>query len=160
MVLANLISNNAKFLPSPTTSSKPKNALGILKQAIAIDSKEPQAHYYIGIAYREMKEFNKAATSLQHSVLLKPDSLKMQYSLGLVLINCGKYQSACDAFHEAVRVKPDFAEGHYMLGYIYLEKLSETEKAINHLNKAEKLYIKLDDFERLEKVRAILSKER
>ena len=82
----------------------------------------------------------------------------MQYSLGLVLINCGKYQSACDAFHEAVRVKPDFAEGHYMLGHIYLEKLFEIEKGVNHLSKAEKLYIKLEDFDRLARVRAMLPK--
>jgi len=58
-----------------------------------------------------------------------------------------------------VRVKPDFAEGHYMLGYVYLEKFSETEKAINHLNKAEKLYIKLEDFGRLTRVREILAKD-
>ena len=33
MVLANLISKRARFLPSPTTSSKPKNAFGILREA-------------------------------------------------------------------------------------------------------------------------------
>ena len=135
-----------------------ENALGILKQAIAIDSKEPKAHYYIGIAYREMKEFNKAATSLQHSVLLKPDSLKMQYSLGLVLMKCGKNESACDAFHEVVRIKPDFADAHYMLGQIYLEIFFEIKKGVSHLSKAEKLFTKSEDFDRLARVRAMLSK--
>ena len=137
-----------------------ENALGILKQAIAIDSKEPQAHYYIGIAYREMKEFNKAATSLQHSVLLKPDSLKMQYSLGLVLMKCGKNESACDAFLEVVRIKPDFADAHYMLGQIYLEIFFEIKKGVSHLSKAEKLFTKLEDFDRLARVRAMLSKSK
>ena len=33
IVLANLISSNARFFPSPTTSSKPRKALGILKEA-------------------------------------------------------------------------------------------------------------------------------
>ena len=83
----------------------------------------------------------------------------MQYALGLVLMSCERCQSACDAFHEAVRVKPDFAEGHYMLGYVYLEKLFKIEKGVNHLSKAEKLYSKLEDFDRLAKVRAMLPKQ-
>jgi hypothetical protein len=57
-----------------------------------------------------------------------------------------------------VRVKPDFAEGHYMLGHVYLDKLSESEQAIHHLKKAEKLFIKLEDFERLARVRRVLAK--
>ena len=84
----------------------------------------------------------------------------MQFSLGLALMDCEKYRCACDAFNEAVHIKPDFAEGHYMLGYVYSEKFIESEKAINHLNKAEKLYIKLEDFGRLTRVREILSKTR
>lgn len=135
-----------------------ENALGSLNRAISINSKEPKAHYYTGIAYREMKQFNKAANSLQNSVLLKPDSLQMQYSLGLVLMECGKNESACDAFLETVRIKPDFADGHYMLGQIYLEIFFEVKKGINHLSKAEKLFSKSEDFDRLSKVRAILAR--
>jgi len=82
----------------------------------------------------------------------------MQYFLGLVLIDCEKFKRACDALNEAVRIKPGFAEGHYMLGYVYLEKLFDLEKGAYHLRKAEKLYIKLEDFDRLEKVRAMLIK--
>ena len=132
-----------------------KSALDVLRQAILIDAKNPNAHYYIGVACRATKEFEKAAVSLSTSVLLKPDSLQIQYFLGLVLIDCKNFQSACDAFNEAVRIKPDFAEGHFMLGYTYLENLSDIEKGTYHLNKAEKLYIKLEDFDRLERVRAM-----
>ena len=112
----------------------------------------------MGVVCRATKKFEKAAASLHNSVLLKPDSLQMQYFLGLVLIDCEKFQRACDALNEAVRIKPGFAEGHYMLGYVYLEKLFDVEKGAYHLSKAEKLYIKLEDFDRLEKVRAMLIK--
>jgi len=135
-------------------------AIDTLNRAQLIDSKESNVYYYVGLACRAMRDFENAAASLQQAVSLKPNSVQMQFSFGLALMDCGKYRGACDAFLEAVRAKPDFAEGHYMLGYIYLEKLSETEKAINHLNKAEKLYIKLEDFGRLARVREILSKER
>ena len=135
-----------------------ENALDILSRAILINSKDPNAHYYIGVACRATKDFEKAATSLHNSVLLKPDSLQTQYFLGLVLIDCEKFQGACDAFNEALRIKPDFAEGHYMLGYVYLEKLFDVAKGVYHLSKAEKLYVKLEDFDRLERVRAMLGK--
>ena len=135
-----------------------ESALDVLKRAIAIDSKDPNAHYYMGVACRATKNFEKAAVSLHSSVLLKPDSLQMQYFLGLVLIDCEKFYGACDAFNESVRIKPDFAEGHYMLGYVYHEKLLDVEKGKYHLNKAEKLYIKLEDFDRLDRVRTMLAK--
>ena len=135
-----------------------ESALDALERAILINSKDPNAHYYMGVVCRATKKFEKAAASLHNSVLLKPDSLQMQYFLGLVLIDCEKFQRACDALNEAVRIKPGFAEGHYMLGYVYLKKLFDVEKGVYHLSKAEKLYIKLEDFDRLEKVRAMLAK--
>ena len=112
----------------------------------------------MSFGYLNSTVVEKAAIALSTSVLLKPDSLQIQYFLGLVLIDCEKFQSACDAFNEAVRIKPDFAKGHFMLGYIYLESLSDIEKGTYHLNKAEKLYIKLEDFDRLDRVRAMLAK--
>ena len=57
-----------------------------------------------------------------------------------------------------MRIKPDFSEGHYMLGYICLEKLFNEEKGVHHLSKAEKLYVKLEDFDRLKRVRVMLGK--
>ena len=45
-----------------------------------------------------------------------------------------------------------------MLGYMCLKKLFDEEKGIHHLSKAEKLYVKLEDFNRLERVRVMLEK--
>ena len=137
-------------------SGEYETALEVLNCAVLIDLKEADAHYYIGIACLAMKEFNNAEKSLQYAISLKPDSLQIQYSLGLVLIKCGKNESACASFHETVRIKPDFAEGHYMLGQIYLETFFEVKKGVNHLSKAEKLFTKLEDFDRLARVRALL----
>jgi tetratricopeptide (TPR) repeat protein len=134
------------------------NAIDALKRAILINSKDPNAHYYFGVALRATKDFEKAATSLYTSVMLKPDSFQVQYFLGLVLIDCEKFQGACDAFKEALRIKPDFAEGYYMLGYVYHEKLLDVEKGNYHLSKAEKLYLKMEDFDRLKNIRSMLVK--
>ncbi|HAX47302.1 MAG TPA: hypothetical protein DCX78_10835, partial [Nitrospina sp.] len=135
-----------------------EEALEVLSRAVLVDQNESNVHYYMGVAYRAIRDVEKAVNSLQQAVLLKPDSVQMQFSYGLTLTDCGRYEEACDAFQEAVRVKPDFAEGHYMLGHVYLDKLSESEQAIHHLKKAEKLFIKLEDFERLARVRRVLAK--
>jgi len=39
-----------------------------------------------------------------------------------------------------------------------LEKIFNEEKGVHHLRKAEKLYVKLEDFDRLERVRVMLEK--
>ena len=138
--------------------SEYEEALEVLGRALLVDQKDSNVHYYMGVAYRAMRNVERAENSLQQAVVLKPDSVQMQFSYGLTLMDCGKYEEACDAFQEAVRVKPDFAEGHFLLGHTYMEKLSETERAMNHLKKAEKLYIKLEDFDRLARVRQALAK--
>ncbi len=135
-----------------------EEALDVLNRAVLVDKNESNVHYYLGVVYRALRDVEKAANSLEQAVLLKPDSVQMQFSYGLTLMDCGRYEEACDAFQEAVRIKPDFAEGHFLLGHMYLEKLSETDRAINHLKKAEKLYIKLEDFDRLARVRQALAK--
>ncbi len=106
-----------------------------------------------------MRSLEEAVDALYKGVELKPDSVQIQFFLGLILIDCGEYENARDAFLNVVRIKPDFVDGHYMLGNLYLEKLSEIEKALTHFKKAEKLFIKLEDFDRLAHVRKILSQQ-
>ena len=114
----------------------------------------------------ELKELIKSNQSASAEIKAKklinqyPKSLDALNLLGVSLIAQNKLDDSEKIYLKLLEIKPDFAEGHYMLGYVYLEKLSETEKAINHFNKAEKLYIKLENFDHLEKVRALLSKER
>ena len=50
----------------------------------------------------------------------------------------------------------DFADGHLMLGKLYREKLSDPGKALPYLKKAEKLFMKVEDYQRVGQIRQLL----
>ena len=104
-------------------------------------------------------QFAQAADYMRQAVALKPDSVQVQFYFGLCLMDLELFDEACAAFREVVRIKPDFAEGHLMLGRIYRENLSEVEKSLNHLKKAEKLFVKLEDYQRVGEIRQLLSRQ-
>ncbi len=68
-----------------------------------------------------------------------------------------KFEEANEVFKEVVRIKPDFADGHFMLGNLYLNHLCETDKALLHLKKAEKLFLKLEDYHRAAQIRELFN---
>jgi len=81
----------------------------------------------------------------------------MNFSLGLVCMDCRQYESAREAFLEAVRVKPDFADAHFLLGQLFHNAFEENELAASHLKKAEKLYLKLKDMPRVQRIHDMLT---
>ena len=95
---------------------------------------------------------------LKKAVVLKPDSVQVQFYLGLSLIDVDLYDDACMAFREVIRIKPNFADGHMMLGNLYRENILDPERAIYHLKRAEKLFFKMEDFQRVGYIRQLLSR--
>ena len=156
---ANFIHGYVALAAAYIRKGEHQEAVEILNGAVKIEPREPNVYYYLGVAHRAMRRLEEAVDALYNGVELKPDSIQIQFFLGLTLIDCGEYEDARDAFLNVVRIKPDFVDGHYMLGHLYLEKLSEIEKALTHFKKAEKLFIKLEDFDRLAHVRKILSQQ-
>ena len=68
------------------------------------------------------------------------------------------FDEACAAFREVVRIKPDFAEGHLMLGKLYRDRIFDSDKSLHHLKRAEKLFMKLEDYQRVGQIRQLLSR--
>lgn len=134
-------------------------AIQVLTQAVGVDPEDLNVYYYLGIACRMNSQFAQAADYMRQAVALKPDSVQVQFYFGLCLMDLELFDEACAAFREVVRIKPDFAEGHLMLGRIYRENLSEVEKSLNHLKKAEKLFVKLEDYQRVGEIRQLLSRQ-
>ncbi len=99
----------------------------------------------------------EAVGHFKNAVNLNPGSVQSNFYLGLTLMEVEKYVEACEVFEALVQVKPDFADVHFMLGNLYTEKIKDPDKAVTHLKKAEKLFIKLDDNLRLSHVRQILA---
>lgn len=131
-------------------------AVDILQDGLALDPLEPNVLYYLGVAHRMSSHHQEAVEYLKKSVELKPDSVQVQFYLASALMDLGRYDEAGEVFQEVVRIKPDFADGHFMLGNLYLENLLDPERAISHLKKAEKLFLKLEDYQKSAHIRQLL----
>jgi len=134
-------------------------ALATLTLALRLEQKESQVYYYLGMVSRLTENNEGAIAYLKEAVVLNPNSVQANFYLGLTLMELRRYSEACDVFQELVHTKPDFAEVHFMLGNLYMDKIGDPDKAIAHLKKAEKLFVKLDDNLRLSHVRQILARK-
>ena len=135
-----------------------KLAIQVLTRALSVDPEDSNVYYYLGIACRMNMHIGLAVDYMRQAVALKPDSMQVQFYFGLSLMDLELFDEACAAFREVVRIKPDFAEGHLILGKLYREKLSELDKSLHHLKKAEKLFVKLEDYQRVGEIRQLLSR--
>ncbi len=133
-----------------------QDTIELLIEAIDIAPNHSPVFYYLGMAYRMSGQLDKAIGALKQSVELQKDSVQALFDLGLALLDKERFQESCDAFQEAVRLKPDFAAGHYMLGNVYYLKLVDIEKALVHLKKAERLYLKLEDYYHASRIRQLI----
>jgi tetratricopeptide (TPR) repeat protein len=132
-------------------------ALKILTDALGLEPKESSIFYYLGVASRLTGNNQGAVGHFKHAVNLNPGSVQSNFYLGLTLMEVERYMEACEVFETVVQAKPDFADVHFMLGNLYTEKIKDSDKAVTHLKKAEKLFIKLDDNLHLSHVRQILA---
>ena len=135
-----------------------EEAIEVLNRAEKVCPKDSNVYFYLGIASRINSRFKEAVEYLRKAVALKPDSVQVQFYLGLSLIDAELYDDASSAFREVVRIKPDFADGHMMLGNLYRENIPEPDKAVYHLKRAEKLFTKLEDFQRVGYIRQLLAR--
>lgn len=134
-------------------------AIKVLNRAEQVCPKDSNVYFYLGIASRINAKFSEAVEYLKNAVALKPDSVQVQFYLGLSLVDAEHYEDACSAFREVIRIKPDFADGHLMLGNMHRDKIPEPEKAVYHLKRAEKLFLKLEDYQRVGHIRQLLSRQ-
>ena len=133
-------------------------AIQVLTRALGVDPEDSNVSYYLGIAHRMNMQFPQAVDYMRQAVALKPDSVQVQFYFGLSLMDIELFDEACAAFREVVRIKPDFAEGHLMLGKLYRENMLDMDKSLHHLKKAEKLFVKLEDYQRVGQIRQLLSR--
>ncbi|GJL77237.1 MAG: peptide transporter [Nitrospinaceae bacterium] len=134
-------------------------ALKILSEALQLEKKESSVFYYLGMVSRMTGNIEGAVDYFKAAVDLNPHSVQSNFYLGLTLMEMEKCPEACDVLQEVVQIKPDFAEVHFMLGSLYTESIKDPDKAVTHLKKAEKLFVKLGDNLRLSHVRQMLTRQ-
>ncbi len=153
---------NPKFIHSYTAlgasyikQGELDSAVEVLRRATRVEPQDSNAYYYLGIACRMNSQISQAVDYMKQAVALKPDSVQVQFYFGLSLVDLKMFEEACAAFREVVRIKPDFADGYLMLGKLYHEKLFEPSKALSYLKRAEKLFMKAEDYQRVGQIRQL-----
>ncbi|HEY6403215.1 MAG TPA: tetratricopeptide repeat protein [Blastocatellia bacterium] len=66
----------------------------LLKTAIALDPKLPQAHFELGVLYAEQSQYAEAITAFRNAVRLNPEMGKAHYRLALIYQRAGQKEMA------------------------------------------------------------------
>jgi len=106
-------------------------AISHLQQAIAIDPTNEQAHYNLGVVYKDQKKWNEAASAFEQAVKYASDSPTYHYELASALQEAKKLEPAKLEFETTVKLEPKHFKAHYRLGMVleYLEKFKEADAA-------------------------------
>ncbi len=85
-----------------------EKASKIFLKATEIDPNNYRAHYYLGLAYFNLKNFNAAKTEYEKAIRLKPRDKFCFYNLGLLYEAERNYQEAKANYEKALEIDPKF----------------------------------------------------
>jgi tetratricopeptide (TPR) repeat protein len=103
----------------PAAAREKPGALRELKQAVASNPQDPQAHYALGLKYESLGKTKQAIKEYQKALSLKPDDAKVLYSLGRLMGESGQLEPAIEIIKKAVKLKPDSAKARSLLAAAY-----------------------------------------
>jgi tetratricopeptide (TPR) repeat protein len=103
----------------PAAAGGKTPTLGELKQAVAVNPQDPQAHYSLGLKYESRGEAKKAIGEYNKALSLKPDEVQALYSLGRLKGQLGDFDQAIAIVKKVVKLNPNLAEARSLLAATY-----------------------------------------
>jgi tetratricopeptide (TPR) repeat protein len=110
-------------------------AIEVLSQAIALNPKSFDAHFYLGRVLYTVKEYAGAVKELRAAVELNPRHAESRFFLGTALESAGDSELAMAEYKELVKLDPQSSMGQVGLGAL-LVKEGKTDEAIATLKRA------------------------
>lgn len=116
-------------------TDKPDSAVYFLKQAVDLDPDLQPAWVNLGMAYRKMKEYEKAKSCYEHLLKVNPNNLKAIFALADVFNDEGDFERAVKMNEDIIKVKPDFDMPYINIGNYYMLR-ADTAQAVKYWEQA------------------------
>src|SRR5215469_6482982 len=114
------------------------NAINELNNALRLEPRLPEAHYYAGLVYLHQGDFQSGAREFRAELELRPGDPHTMYHLGYTLLSQGQLPEAVTLLREVVKTIPNYEVAHFELGRALLQQ-EDTAGAIESLETAKKL---------------------
>lgn len=114
---------------------EPKEAIRILKLALAENRDSVEAWHLLANACTVLADWPRAMDAFRHALRLRPDSAEIYNNMGFAYMRMGDSSQAVAAFETALEHQPDYYQAHFNLGNLFLER-QESERAIEHYRAA------------------------
>jgi len=105
----------ARTPPGKTSEERIKNAIDLLRQAIALDPRFAEAYSeianqsYFQAAYGDLSAFTRGMDAAQKALAIDPQLASAYHGLAMNLHQVGRLQEALRAHRKAVELKPSYA---------------------------------------------------
>lgn len=108
---------------------KHQEAIPLIEKALASNPNNASAYYYLGLAYQNLGDANKALQNYSMSIQFNPKSQDALFNRGALYTNYGKYNEALADMNNYVKLNTQNANAYFYLGNIYFG-LNNFEQAI------------------------------
>ena len=108
--------------------SKTDIAQELYNQVLKINPNYTNAHYNLGVTFKELGENQKAKDCFEKTIEINPNYTNAHNNLGNIFQELGEYQKAKDCFEKTIEINPNYTNAHYNLGITFKE-LRENQKA-------------------------------
>ena len=106
-----------------------EEARHVVMQGVVHIADSADLHFYLGNLYHAEQQFDLAATSFEHALLIQPERADVLTNLGLALLAKGDPAQAAAAFQNALAIAPLSADMLCNLGYA-LHRQNQYDDAI------------------------------
>lgn len=108
----------ARFASSLLEKDRRSDAIVLAQQAVALDQSFIPAHWILGSAFYELKQYEEAIASYGRIRQLDPSLRGFQGCLSEAFWRCGRIDEAIDLLREMIALRPDDAVRHSNLVYL------------------------------------------
>ena len=142
-----------------SSAGKFEEAVRAYQKSIDQNPMAPVAHYNLGIAYKNLRQLDKAAVVLEKAVELAPSNLDIRLTLGNIYNMQERWKDAIGQLNIVVHRQRNDAQAHGNLGWAYYNFKDGPpfkQMVILNLSKAVELFRKQNQLQAAESTRKIL----